>query len=436
MAAPRTRRTWAITRPLAAGLLATGLLLASLSVWSTIANIAGAVLGTGHIEVTTTRTAVQHPIGGVVVEILKRDGDTVKAGDVVLRLDDRQLQSDLTVTEGALWETLATIARLEAALGGTATMHLPAPMTEALARNPALQDLLDRQQQQLDDHFAMITNETALLEETNVQTRFQIDGVTAQLAAQQQETAVLEQEVARAKDLEAQGLIRQAELATLEKSAIGVRGEIGRLQAQIAELRGKITQTNLSKLSVSTRAHDVMGAELSRLRPERTRLMEARNVILQELSLLDVRAPVNGRIIDSQVQGLRSVVVAASPVMMIVPQDEPILARVRIDARDIDQVFVGQEASLRFTAFNGRQVPIILGRVLQVSADAFVDPATQANFYDVAISLDDSVSAMLDGAGLIPGMPVEAHLATQSRTPLDYVLRPIRFYFDRAFRDA
>jgi HlyD family secretion protein len=436
MAAPRTRRTWAITRPLAAGLLATGLLLASLSVWSTIANIAGAVLGTGHIEVTTTRTAVQHPIGGVVVEILKRDGDTVKAGDVVLRLDDRQLQSDLTVTEGALWETLATIARLEAALGGTATMRLPAPMTEALARNPALQDLLDRQQQQLDDHFAMITNETALLEETNVQTRFQIDGVTAQLAAQQQETAVLEQEVARAKDLEAQGLIRQAELATLEKSAIGVRGEIGRLQAQIAELRGKITQTNLSKLSVSTRAHDVMGAELSRLRPERTRLMEARNVILQELSLLDVRAPVNGRIIDSQVQGLRSVVVAASPVMMIVPQDEPILARVRIDARDIDQVFVGQEASLRFTAFNGRQVPIILGRVLQVSADAFVDPATQANFYDVAISLDDSVSALLDGAGLIPGMPVEAHLATQSRTPLDYVLRPIRFYFDRAFRDA
>ena len=134
--------------------------------------------------------------------------------------------------------------------------------------------------------------------------------------------------------------------------------------------------------------------------------------------------------------GERSVVVAASPLMMIVPQDDPVLARVRIDARDIDQVFLGQAASLRFSAFNRRQVPIVLGRVLQVSADAFVDPRSQGTYYEVAISLDADQIAQLGDTDLIPGMPVEAFLATESRSPLDYVLRPIKFYFDRAFRDA
>ncbi len=436
MQADGTRRTWAMGRPLGLAIVAIGVLLPVLGLWSGFAHIAGAVLGAGHLEVTTTRTAVQHPIGGVVVEILKRNGDTVQAGEVVLRLDDRQFQSQLTVTEGALWETLASIARLEAALGGSREMRLPALLAEVAHKDPVVQDLLDRQQRQLDDQFAMISTQTRLLDETIVQTGFQIEGVAAQLAAQYQELVVLEQELVRARNLETQGLIRQVELTTLEKSVIAVRGQIGQLKAQIAELRGKVTQTDLSKLSVTTIAHELMGVELSKLRPERTRLMEARTVILQDLSLLEIRAPVNGRIIDSQVLGLRSVVVAASPVMMIVPQDEPILARVRIDARDIDQVFIGQEASLRFTAFNGRQVPIILGQVLQVSADATVDQRTQANYYDVAISLDEAEMRKLGSTDLIPGMPVEAFLATESRTPLDYVLRPIKFYFDRAFRDA
>lgn len=436
MQVDRKRRTWANGRPIMLGVIATCGLLLALAIWSGTAQIAGAVLGAGHIEVTTTRTAVQHPMGGVVVEILKRDGDAVQAGDVVLRLDDRQFQSALTVTEGALWETLASIARLEAALGGSRHLRLPDLLAQAADKSVGMRDLIARQQRQLDDHFATLATEAGLLDETMAQTQFQIAGVTAQLHAKDQELVVIAQELVRAKDLQAQGLIRQAELAALEKAAIGVRGEIGQFTALIAELRGRISQTALSKLSVATRAHDLMGVELSRLRPERTRLMEARSVILQDLMLLDIRAPVTGRIIESQVLGLRSVVVAASPVMMIVPQGEPILARVRIDARDSDQVYVGQEASLRFTAFNGRQVPIILGRVLQVSADAFVDPRTQIPYYNVAISIDDAALGKLGRTDLMPGMPVEAFLATESRTPIDYVLRPIRFYFDRAFRDA
>jgi multidrug efflux pump subunit AcrA (membrane-fusion protein) len=128
--------------------------------------------------------------------------------------------------------------------------------------------------------------------------------------------------------------------------------------------------------------------------------------------------------------------VAASPLMMIVPEDEPVLARIRISATDIDQVHVGQEASLKFTAFNGRQIPIILGTVRQVSADAFLDQLTQKSYYNVTVALEEAELAKLGHKDLLPGMPVEAFLATESRTPLNYLLRPIVFYFNRSFRDA
>ena len=122
--------------------------------------------------------------------------------------------------------------------------------------------------------------------------------------------------------------------------------------------------------------------------------------------------------------------------MMIVPDDEPVLAVVRVSATDIDQIYVGQDASLKFKSFNGRQIPIILGQVLQISADAFLDQRTQKTYYTVAIALHEAEMGKLGDTDLIPGMPVEAFLTSESRTPLSYAMRPILFYFDRAFRDA
>lgn len=425
----KQRQTWNIGRPVVLGVVAMLGLLAIFGAWSVRAQIAGAVIGSGVIQLSTSRTVVQHPIGGVVREILRHEGDRVAAGDVVLRLEDRVLQSDLTVTQSALFETLASIARLEAALEGRPGMILPDVLTRA-----ENSDLLARQQRQLDDHFTAINTEMRLLDEQAAQIRAQIDGVAAQLAAKTDEQGILAAELVRGQTLSEQGLIRTAELTTLAKSDATVRGEIGYLQAQSAELRGKIAEVGLKRLAIVTDAAEVIGVELNRLRPERTRLLEARSSILQDLSLLDIRAPVAGRIIESQVQGLRSVVVAASPLMMIVPADEPVLAMVRIAATDIDQVYTGQEASLRFTAFNGRQIGILLGRVQQISADVFVDPATQSTHYKVAVAMDDAELAEL--GDLVLGMPVEVYLTSDSRTPISYLIRPIKFYFDRAFRDG
>jgi HlyD family secretion protein len=436
MANSDNRPTWTIRRPLVYGLAAVFLLLTGLGIWSTRVNIGGAVIGTGMIEISTTRTAVQHPIGGVVAEIFSGDGDRVEAGEVIIRLDDRSVISDLTVTEGALFETLANIARLEAALEGRREMILHPLLVEAAATNPEYQALLSRLDNQLQDHFSAIDTEMQLLDQQIAQTESQIQGVTSQLDAARDEQVILLAELNRARALSGEGLIRTAELSALEKEDSGIRGEIGRLEAEIAELGGRVAEAGLKRLSVRTDAAALIGTELSRLRPERTRLLEARTAMLDELDRLEIRAPVSGRIIESKVFGVQSVVVAASPLMMIVPDNEPVLARIRVPSTDIDQVYLGQDASMKLAAFNGRQVPIIIGQVVQVSADAFIDTRTQRTYYDVSVTLTEAELGKLGDTELIPGMPVEAFLATESRTPLNYVMRPIMFYFDRAFRDT
>lgn len=431
----RNRRTWSTGRPLALGLVAMVLLGGVLGVWAVRANIAGAVIGEGVIEVSSTMTAVQHPIGGVVAEILVRDGDPVQAGEVVVRLDDRQLQSDLTVVESDLYETLANIARLEAAIEGRAEMTLHPLLAEVVSR-PEIAALMDRQRRQLDAYFAANRAEGELLDEQIAQVGAQIEGVEAQLAAKADEAALVMQELLKARDLNAKGLIKFSELLALEKAEVAIRGETGRLTAQVAELRGKIAEFELKRHSIIPDAAETMVTELTRLRPERTRFLERRASLLESLSRLEIAAPVSGRIYDNKVLGLRSVVVAASPLMMIVPDDVPVQAEIRVFATDIDQIYPGQEASLKFNAFNGRQIPIILGRVTQISADSFLDQRTQKTYYEVKVSLLPEEMAKLGEQDLIPGMPVEAFMATESRTPLNYVLRPILFYFDRAFRDA
>ena len=217
---------------------------------------------------------------------------------------------------------------------------------------------------------------------------------------------------------------------------MAARGEIGKLTAQIAELRGKISEIGLNRHSVRPDAVNLAAQDLAKLRPERTRFLEGRASILDGLTKLEIRAPVSGQIYQSRVQGVQSVVVAAVPLMMIVPDHVPVLASIRVFSTDIDQTYLGQAASLKFKAFNGRQIPIILGRVAQISADATLDTRTQKTYYQVKVALLPEEMVKLGDKDLIPGMPVEAFLSTETRTPLSYVLRPFMFYFDRAFRDS
>ncbi|AKO95294.1 type I secretion membrane fusion protein, HlyD family [Marinovum algicola DG 898] len=432
----RRRRTWTTGRPFTIVVLTMILGLAGLGYWSTQARISGAVIGKGVLEVSTSMTAVQHPVGGVVDQIFARNGDRVRAGDLLVRLDSTEPRSDLNVTEGELFETLANIARLDAVLDNRDALDLHPLLAEAAAEHADIGRLVARQRRQLAVHFEAVSSGMRLLEEQAQQIRAEIAGVSSQLAATREELSLLAEEIANADTLAERQLIKASEVYKLKKEDVAMRGEIGRLEAKIAELRGKISELDLKRLAVVPEAQEKAEEALSKLRPLRTRYLEKRLQLTDTLSKLEIRAPVDGTIHQSALFGTRSVVVAAKPLMMIVPSSEPVQVGIRVDATDIDEVRVGQQASIKFKAFSEREIPIILGEVARISADVISDPVSKAFYYEVKVQLREDEMAKLGDRDLVPGMPVEAFMTTESQIAIQYVLRPIKHYFDRAFRDT
>ncbi len=436
MSTAEKRRTWTLWRPLGIGVGAAIFLILVLGVWGNFTNISGAVIGTGKVQVATQRTALQHPVGGVVAEMLVQNGDEVRVGDILLRLDATSLSSELNVVEGELFEALANEARLQAIVDDS-TEILPHPtLLEAAATHPSVQSLLDRQARRLAAHYASLNTQNSLLGQQAQQVREQIIGTKAELAAKQKRKTYVEEELAQSSALAAKKLIKASVVYSLQKDKVTNEGDIARLRAKAAELGGKVAELELKRHDLAPAIKEKAVAEMSKLRPVRTKFLEKRITLLDRLSQLEIRSPIDGKIHDSQILGLRSVIVAAKPLMYIVPSHEPVSVMVRIDASDIDQIYLSQPASLKFRSFSRRTTPVIFGEITLISPDAFLDEKTKKPYYDVEIGLTPEELAKLEGKPLLPGMPVDAFISTQSRTPLNYVTKPLLNYFDRAFRDA
>lgn len=431
----RHRRSWTIRKPLAIGLAAMLGLFGILFVWALTFNISGAVMGKGQVQASANRIAVQHPVGGVVSEILAGNGDRVKSGAVVVRIDDSSLSSELAAVESELFELLANEARLEAEMSGRNTLSIHPILQDAIANNPSFKSLLEQQQQQLRASNGSMVTEVSVLQQQRNQVADEARGVQAALAAKRDELALLSEELLRARANLQKGFTTRSVVSGLEIDNIKARGEVGTLSAKLAELNGKLAEQRLKAYVAPWDVKKLSAEKLNLLRPQSKKLIEARNAIIYKLGKLEVRAPVSGMVFDTKILGARSVIEAAKPIMYIVPDRKPNLVVVRVDAIDIEQVHVGQKAGLRFTTFNKRSTPIIAGRVSAISADAFLDEKTQASYYFVDVQLIESEMQRLGGVELISGMPVEAFLQTESRSPASYVIRPITDFFAKAFRD-
>jgi HlyD family secretion protein len=429
------RRSWTIRQPLGIGLAALFGLFGGVVAWAATVDISGAVIGGGQVQASANRIAVQHPDGGVVAETPVRNGDRVKSGDVVVRLDDASLRSELAALESELFELLASEARLEAELDGRRRLSPHPVLAEALSTDASLRSLLDQQQRQLDAHHRSLVNEVSQLRSQASQVSDEARGIQAALAAKREELALLQEELARTKQNLQRGFSTRTAVAGLERDVSQTKGELGALEAKWAELQQKGAEQRLKASASPLDAWKLSAEKLNLSRLQSRKLIDSRAAVLNKLSRLEIRAPVSGTVFDLKILGPRSVIEAAKPIMYIVPDNRPDLVVVRVDAKDIEQVGVGQEAGLRFTTFSKRSTPIVSGRVTAVSADAFVDERTQAAYYFVDVTLNNQELKRLGEVELLPGMPVEAYLQTESRSPATYVVQPIADFFAKAFRD-
>ena len=430
-----SRTEWSARRPLSIGLLALLILVGGFGGWAMTAQITGAVIASGLIEVDQNRQIVQHPDGGVVTEILVSEGDVVVAGDVLIRLEASDLQANLAIVEGQLYEILARRARFEAERDGADDLTFDPLLDEGAAATVA--DLKQGQINLFRARQDSIDQRTEQLSNRKDQIASQMRGISAQQDALETQLALIEEELANQQSLLERGLAQAGTVLNLQREQARLRGQVGELTAGIAGAGERIIEIEIEILSLDTTRREEAITRLRDLQFNELELRERRTVLNRQLERLDIRAPVGGIIYSLQVFGPGVVIRPADPLLFIVPQDRPLVIATQVAPTDVDALSLGQDVSLRFSALDQRTTPELYGTIALISADAFTDDATRASYYRAEIRLNDGELARLpEGATLIPGMPVEAFIRTADRTPMNYLTRPLTDYIARTFRDG
>lgn len=428
---------WSAARPLTLGILTLLVLVGGFGAWAVRAQISGAIVASGQIEVEQNRQVVQHPDGGVVAEILVDEGDFVEAGDLLVQLDRSLLASELVIIESQLFELMARRARLEAERDGMVELTFDAELLNLSQTNPDIADQIAGQIRLFDARGASLSQEVEQLSKRRGQISDQIMGIDAQLDALDQQVELLEQELETQQSLLERGLAQAARVLNLQRELVQTQGNVGELLAQRAQSEGRITEIEIETIKLAAQRREEAISRLRDLQFQELELAEQRRNLRERLTRLDIRAPESGIVYGMQVFAKRSVIRPADPVLFLVPQDKPLVIMADVDPIHIDEIFVNQEVTLRFSALDARTTPELFGTVQTVSADAFQDDSSPLSYYRVEIQMDPGEQDRLpEGAVLIPGMPVETFIETSARSPLEYLVKPLSDYFTKAFRES
>ncbi len=412
-------------------------LIGGFAIWASMTQIAGAIVAPGKIEVDRNRQVVQHEKGGVVAEILVDDGDTVAAGDLLIRLDPGQLDSQMIIVEGQLFELMARRGRLEAERDSLDLITFEEELIEVGMRNPDLQELMDGQQNLFQARLDSVAQKIEQLNKRIDQITSQISGIDSQENALRRQSSLINEELENQQSLLARGLTQATTVLSLQREQARLEGQIGQLAASRAEAEERATEITIEVLTLGTTSREEAIASLRDLRYRELELVEQRNALRAEIDRLDIRAPVSGIVYDLLFQTPRSVIQGAEPLLYLVPQDRPLVIAARVAPTDIDQILVGQAVNLRMSALDQRMTPELVGEVLQVSADALDDPVSSQPYFRIEIAMNiGEVEKLGPEAVLLPGMPVEAFIRTVDRSPLAYLIKPMADYFVRAFRES
>lgn len=401
--------------------------------WSIFAPLAEASIAPGVIKVEGSRRTIQHLEGGIVREILVRDGAKVTEGQVLMRLDDIQADSTLEAQRAQRWALMAQDARLTAELARARDITFPPELLEST--NPRAFDSVTGQRALFEARTASLLSQLQVLQARIDQQSAIIAGARGQLSSTQRQLALIRQEEEMTRTLVNQGLARLPQLLALRRTSAGLEGSIEELNSQvdranatIAEARQQIQQTEDQRMQDnSLELREVRG----KLAEAEERLRAAGDVMTRR----EIVAPVAGTVVNLKVFTLGAVVRPGDPVMDLVPESDRLVAEVNVQPTDIDVVYAGLKSEVRLPAFKQRLVPYLHGEVTWVAADVTVNEQTGQQYYRANILIDQEQLASLPNIFLTPGMPVEAHVQIGERSFFQYITQPVRDSFQRAFRE-
>lgn len=414
------------------GLRRTGTLLLTAGLggilaWSAVAPIESAAVAPGVVAVESARKSIAHLRGGIVAEILVREGDRVRAGQLLLRLDDTEARSEYQAVQARIAALGARKARLSAEKSGAETLARP----ENLQERAALRSALEREAELMTSRKAALDGEQAVLEQQQAQLEAQVAGLAAQIEAAEERLGLYGEEIEALESLERDGIGDRSRLMEWRRRAADLRGEIAGYRAAQAEARVRIGEIGLQIEQLHTARGAQIAEGLAEVEAELADLTERERALARALDLTELSAPVEGTVMGLQASTIGGVVRPGEPVLDLVPAGDELIVEARVSPQDIDRVQAGQTAELRMTALPGRTTPTVEGTLETVSADALLDERTGEAYYRARISVQEN-SWLSD---LQPGMPVLAFVQTGSQSFASYLIRPMTDSLAWAFRE-
>ena len=396
-----------------------------LGTWAATASMRSAVISSGLFRVQGENLVVQHLEGGIVREIAVKEGQIVKEGDLMFRLDDTRARASLDILRNQLVGALTTDARLQAEMEETETIVLPAELAGMITREPGFGTILKTQAEVFTAGRLLDAGQVQILQDRADQLSEQSRGLTHRIATLEEQQKLLRDELGSQQALYGKGLATKAQYFALQRDVAAIAGDIAvtgtQLQTtlqQIAEVEARKIQVRRDRLTKIAESRDAVQAQILDLRQ---RIAAAEDV----LARTRVTAPRGGRVMGVQVNTVGAVLPEGEALASIVPEDSPLVVEVKLSPADINQVHQGGEARVRLTAYNYRTTPLVRGWVIHVSPDVFSDPATGAPFYRADVALDAAELAGLPDVEMLIGMPAQVMIATGEQTVADYLLRPV-----------
>jgi HlyD family secretion protein len=402
--------------------------------WATTTELSGAVIAPGSMVVDSNVKKVQHLTGGIVGELMVREGQHVRSGKVVLRLDETITRTNLAIVTKGLDEMTARQARLASERDQAEEIAFPAALL-ARANEPDVASAIASERKLFELRKSARLGQKSQLRERIAQLDEEVRGYTALQAAKAEELQLIERELESVRGLWNKNLVQLNRLISLEREAARLKGERAQSISVAAQSRGKISEIELQIIQIDQDLSSDVAKELREVEGKIGEFSERKVAAEDQLKRIDLRAPQDGVVHQLAVHTVGGVVTAGDPVMLIVPEADALSVEAKVSPQDIDQLRLGQPAGLRFSAFNQRTTPEINGTISRISADVSTDQRSGQSFYTIRIAIPSDEIARLGNVKLVPGMPVEAFMKTYDRTVLSYFTKPLQDQVMRAFRE-
>jgi HlyD family secretion protein len=400
--------------------------------WGGLATLSGAVIATGRVTVESSQKRIQHREGGIVYDILVRDGDQVKTGQVLARLDSTVAGANAAIVQSQIWQLTARKFRLEAERDGRTSFSVPTGLTQPSAE---FDRIIAAERALMTTRRSARVQKKSQLNEQIAQSAHEIDGLAAQVKSQGQQARLIREELVSVRDLHAKGYASITRLNQLEREAERLQGEKGQLEATIARTRTRTSEIRLAMLQIDSESLSEIMAELKDTETKLSQLNEQQVTTTDAMNRVEIKAPVDGTVQQLLIHTRGGVVAPGETLMHIVPKADDLVVEARIDPQHIDQVASGRSAYIRFTSFASQTTPEARGRVDMVSPDVETDEKTGISYYKARLTLKSVDLPKSLREALISGMPVEVHIETTRRNALSYFMKPLTDQMNRTFKE-